>query len=633
MKINPNISFAKQLSIYLVIVLCIVFLFISLALTNSLHQFIGSNAYNQARVIASNVLLIFEREISRIEGIPNTVTDMQGELNNQLIEELPYRILKSYPTLIGCSFHYNPRHPLVHNNPHITAYRVENGNIRFAPPVEHCDYCHPDSNQIIRISPQEGYWIYSQVNNNRTIAYCQPIFDNHHTPYGIIKIDFSLKTITDLICNYKLFKSGYLFIVDQKGKFIAHPDSEVMESQTIFTRNYNTEAPHINHKIVKGETGEATIILNGIRHYIYYTPIHLMNWRLGIIYPYSEILHSSHKLYIILFLCLGFGLIFLFAGIINIVHRLSSPLKQLAFSARRIAEGEFDIRLTMPNSTQEICELYDSFHYLQQNLVNYIERLQTTTAEKEQLNSEMRLARRIQQRFLPHHIQLPPNIKLAAELRQCREVGGDMYEFFLIDNHLYFATGDVSGKGTPAALYMASFSKLFSYIASHHTSTATICNIINKHMCDDADDDMYITMFMGILNIDTGIMTFTNAGHPYPLIIHRDGNTSFLNKYPDVPIGVLEDHCFSEHTYTLQQDTTLLFYTDGITDAENMEGQFYGQENMIKCVQSVACQSPENIIQALLEEIKNHIGDRRQSDDLTLLTINYKEIPEETNVQ
>lgn len=633
MKINPNISFAKQLSIYLVIVLCIVFLFISLALTNSLHQFIGSNAYNQARVIARNVLLIFEREITRIEGIPNTITDIHGELDYQLIEELPARVLKSYPTLIGCSFHYDLRHPRVYSNPHITAYRAENGNICFAPPAEYCDFYRPDSSKIIRMSSQQGYWIYSNVNDNQTIAYCQPIFDNHHIPYGILKIDFPLKTITDLICNYKLFKSGYLFVVDEKGRFIAHPDPEVMRTGTIFTRSFDAEILQINHKIMKGETGEAAIKLHGIRQYIYYTPIQLMNWRLGIICPYSEILHSSHKLYIILFLCLGFGLIFLFAGIINIVHRLSSPLKQLAFSARRIAEGEFDIRLPMPNSTREICELYDSFHYLQQNLVNYIERLQTTTAEKEQLNSEMRLARRIQQRFLPHHIQLPSCIKLAAELRQCREVGGDMYEFFLIGNHLYFATGDVSGKGTPAALYMASFSKLFRYIASHHTSTATICNIINQHMCDDADDDMYITIFMGILNTDTGVMTFTNAGHPYPLIIHPDGNTSFLNKYPDVPIGVLEDHCFSEHTYTLPHDTTLLFYTDGITDAENTEGKFYGQENMIKCIQSVADQSPEVIIQALLEEIRLHIVDRHQSDDLTLLAIYYKGISEEVNVQ
>ena len=147
-------------------------------------------------------------------------------------------------------------------------------------------------------------------------------------------------------------------------------------------------------------------------------------------------------------------------------------------------------------------------------------------------------------------------------------------------------------------------------------------------MCDDADDDMYITMFMGILDINTGIMTFTNAGHPYPLVIRDNkGTTSFLNKYPDVPIGVLEEHCFNEHTYTLQKNFTLLFYTDGITDAENIEGQFYGQEKLIDCIQKSDDKSPETIIRCILEDINRHIGNRNQSDDLTLMAIRYKGIP------
>lgn len=352
-----------------------------------------------------------------------------------------------------------------------------------------------------------------------------------------------------------------------------------------------------------------------------------MNWQIGIICPYNEILYSSGKLYFILFLSMGLGLLCLFIGIVNIVKRLSSPLLELAYSTRRVAEGQFDIVLPTPKSCKEIYDLYDSFHYLQQNLMNYIERLKITTAEKEQYNSEMRLARRIQQRFLPRPILLPPNIELAADLRQCREVGGDFYEYFQLGNQLYFAIGDVAGKGTPAALYMASISKLFRYIASNNTSTAQICNLINKHMCDDADDDIYTTIFIGIIDINTGIMTFTNAGHPYPLIIHHNGQTSFLNKYPDVPIGVLEEHEFSEHIYTFNKNTTLLFYTDGITDTENQSGQFYGQDKMIRCVEAQTVKTPAFIIQALLEDIHSHIGQGNQSDDLTLLAIKYKGIP------
>ena len=620
---NNNTSFAKQLIIYLILALVIGFLFISLAITNSLKHFIENNAYNQAKIIASNVLIIFEREISRIEGIPQNVTDMQGKLDYENISELPVRILKSHPSLIGSSIHYDTRNPAVAHIPHVTAFRSEDGRIHFTPPAMHCDFHRPDSSRIIRRSPNAGYWIYSAVNTTRTIAYCQPIYNEKQQACGVLKIDFPLKTITDIICSYKLFQSGNLFITDSQGHYIFHPDSKVLKTQTIMTHFSEGHSEKITRKILRGESGATCIYLDQTKHYLYYTPIDLMGWRLGIICPYSNILHSSAKLYYLLFIILGLGLFFLFIGIINIVRRLSSPLDELAFFARRLAEGQFNIELPTPKCSKEIQELYDSFHYLQLNLNNYIERLKMTTAEKEQLNSEMRLARRIQQRFLPKSITLPSHIQLAAELRQCREVGGDLYEFFLIGRLLYFAIGDVSGKGTPAALYMASICKLFHYVASHYPSTAAICNIINKHMCDDGEDDMYVTMFLGILDIDTGTMTFTNAGHPYPIIIHENGETGFLDKYPDVPIGVLEDHIFNEHTYTFPENTTLLFYTDGITEAENVFGQFYGQEKMIRSIRSDIEKTPTVLIESILKDICRHIDKGKQSDDLTLLAIHY----------
>ena len=142
-------------------------------------------------------------------------------------------------------------------------------------------------------------------------------------------------------------------------------------------------------------------------------------------------------------------------------------------------------------------------------------------------------------------------------------------------------------------------------------------------MCDDGEEDMYVTMFLGILDIDTGTMTFTNAGHPYPIIIHENGETGFLDKYPDVPIGVLEDHIFNEHTYTFPENTTLLFYTDGITEAENVFGQFYGQEKMIRSIRSDIEKTPTVLIESILKDICRHIDKGKQSDDLTLLAIHY----------
>ncbi|MEG0795663.1 MAG: SpoIIE family protein phosphatase [Odoribacter sp.] len=626
MKIDPNISFSKQLIIYLMIVLLIAFICISLVLTNSLQQFIKNNAYTQAKTIASNVLVIFEREILKIEEISNNIINQQDKLEYEKISGLPVQILKSYSMLIGSSIHYDSHRIEGSERAHITAFRGENGKIELIDSTMHCDFCHFDTTQIIRRNQQNGYWIYSQVYNNQTIAYCQPIYNRFHRPICILKIDFPLKTITDFLCNYDLFKSGYLFIVDNQGRYVAHPNSKMINTPMAYNR-YNTHNfRHINKKIINGETGESYIVLNNTKHYLYFTPIQAMNWRMGIICPYNEILNSTNKLYLLLFICLGVGLLALFIGIIKIVHTVSSPLEQLADSTRCIAEGQFNVKLPILKANQEINELYEAFKYMQQNLIKYLEFLRIKTVEKEQMSTEMSVASRVQERFLSKDIVLPKNIKLAAKLSQCKKIGGDLYEYFIKDNQLYFVIGDVAGKGIPAALYMASICKLFCYVANQNASTAAICDVINKYMCENADDDMYITMFVGRLDLSTCVMTFTNAGHPYPLIISKKEKCYFLDEFPNIAIGIFKGFKFNEQTYTIRKNTTLLWYTDGVTNAENTKGIFYGQNNMIKCIKDAENDTPDVIIQTLLYNLQNHIGDREQSDDLTILCLRCEDI-------
>lgn len=627
MKIFQSITFAKQLIIYLLTVLIITFIFISLTLTNSVQQFIGNNAYSQAQTFADNLQNTFRKEILKIEHIPEKITDCNSIASLECVSTLPIMLLKTYNQLIECSIHYTTVNSVTNNNPHIIAQRQEDGNITLLKSEEKCSFRPPITKQILCQSPQGGTWIYSRVRKTKTIAFCYPLCDSQNRRQGYLKLDFPLKAITDIICDHKLYKYGNLFIIDSTGNYLAGPLENPDEKELPYLFQTDTANYVLAQRITKGETGSSTYYDHDTKYFVYYAPLSCMRWRIGIICPYNETLKSSHKLYWVIFLCLGGSLLFLFIGIINIVHRLSSPLKELAYNARQIADGQFNVEIPQQKSSNEINELYNSFRYMQHSIVNYIEKLKISTAEKEQRNSEMVLARRIQQRFLHNHIEVPKNIELAAELRQSLEVGGDLYEFFLLSNRLYFAIGDVSGKGTPAALYMVSICKLFRYVANTNTSTATICNIINKHMCEDAEDDMYVTMFMGILDINTGIITFTNAGHPYPLVIHENGETNFLREYPDVPIGVLEDHCFTEHTYTLHKNTSILFYTDGITDAENPAGKFYGKENLVKCVQKVAAEAPQIIIETILKDIKKHIDARNQSDDLTLLLLRFKGIP------
>ena len=631
MKKFHNISFAKQLTYYLLSALIITFILIAVALTNTLNQFIQNNAYTQARVLATNVLLIFDKQIVNFENIPNSVIGLSEEINPDNAKIIPDRILKSYPFLSGCSVHYNPMHPELGRLGYAHAVRKPDGQIALNPSKPLFDPYHPDTTCIVRQCHSDAFWANTMIEGQSAISLCTPFQDRSGTTIGMIKIDFPLKTITDLLCDYRIFRSGHLFVVDQQGQYIAHSSDSLMgKYKNIFsipTTDKNTKKTL--HKLVGGETGHTDIESDGRSCYLYFTPIPQTQWRLGIVCPYDEIVASSSRLFILLAISLGIGSLFLFICTVNIVHRLSDPLKQLAYTARQMAKGRFDIKLASTHSSLEIQELYTSFRYMQKSIIDYIDRLTTTTAEKEQMNSEMRLAQRIQHNFLPKHVQLPSNVELFGELRQSRKVGGDLFDYFVKDHRLYFAIGDVSGKGIPAALYMSSIIKLFRYVANDKHSTAAICDVINRHSCDDGEDDIYITMFVGILDMNTGIVTFTNAGHPYPLIVHESGDVSVLDKYPDVPIGVLEDHRYSEHIFTLHKNTSILLYTDGITDSENKNSEFYGKENLMNCLQSVPEKTPEHLIKTILEDIQRHTAGCRQSDDLTVLSILYKGNPEQ----
>lgn len=348
MKISQNISFSKQLIIYLILVLFVVFFLISLALVNSLEQFINNNAYSQAKAIANNALIIFEREIARIESIPQNVTDMQGELNYKNIPDLPIRILRSYKTLIGSSVHYDLKNPEVADFIHINAYRTADEKIHFTQPDPSCNYCHPDSAKIIKSAPNNGYWIYSEVNHCKTIALCHLIHNSQHQPCGILKVDFPLKNLNALIGSYKLFRSGNLFVVDREGNYIAHPAPSPSGKQNLISHLTGPKASFIHRSISRGETCATTVELDKQKHYLYYTPFSPMDWQIGIICPYNEILYSSGKLYFMLFLSMGLGLLCLFIGIVNIVKRLSSPLLELAYSTRSCCGRTVRYRTSYP---------------------------------------------------------------------------------------------------------------------------------------------------------------------------------------------------------------------------------------------------------------------------------------------
>ena len=255
--------------------------------------------------------------------------------------------------------------------------------------------------------------------------------------------------------------------------------------------------------------------------------------------------------------------------------------------------------------------------------VRSIRRLQVVGAEKERIANELSIASRIQQAMLPKAAPLPEhgNVELSAALTPAREVGGDFYDFVVRDEKLFFCIGDVSGKGVPAALVMAMAISAFRMMSEHESAPERIIAQINNSMARDNDYNMFITLFIGVLDLKTGKLLYSNAGHKPPMIDNQP-----LPVTPNLPVGILPEFDFALQETTIKKGSTLFLYTDGLTEAENETHEQFGLERMQAIIDSAVQEevSPEVFIDRMTEAVHDFVGETEQSDDLTMLALRYQ---------
>jgi sigma-B regulation protein RsbU (phosphoserine phosphatase) len=314
---------------------------------------------------------------------------------------------------------------------------------------------------------------------------------------------------------------------------------------------------------------------------------------------------------------------------VKIINSITAPLSKFAESARLIAEGNFNVRLPEIKTEDEMRELFNSFSYMQKELDQYMINLKDTTTAKEKIESELRIAREIQMAMIPHIFPpFPdlPQVDVFAVLKSAKEVGGDLYDFFVIDgNKFCFAIGDVSGKGVPASLYMAVTRTLVRSISDRETSPSGIVSSLNRSLSLNNESSMFVTFFLGVLDLFTGVVTYCNAGHNPPVIIRADGETVMLNNTTSIPAGLFEDAAYGELSLKLESGDKIFLYTDGVSEAEDVENVLFGENNLMKILRENATDSPKSLIRKMEEALMKHVKGHTQSDDITMLTIVYNE--------
>jgi len=461
-------------------------------------------------------------------------------------------------------------------------------------------------------------------------SYCQTLTDEQGQLIGVINISLSLNWLSQTISAVKPYPNSYSIMIGRGGTYFVHPDTTKITRQTIFTQTLeqpDTAMTALGYAMQHGEEGMKNMNIGGKDSYVFYKPLGQTGCSMAIVCPESDIFSGFDRLRRTIMTIVTVGLLLMLYLFIRIITRELKPLRRLADEAETIASGQFDAVLPDFQRTDEIGQLSHSFGNMQQSLVKYIDELKNTTAQKASIESDLRIASGIQMGMLPEKFPTREDrddVQLYASLTPAKEVGGDLFDFYFRDEKLFFCIGDVSGKGVPASLFMAVTRSTFRTVSAHESMPDRIVTIMNKTIADMNKNNMFVTLFVGVLDLPTGRLRYCNAGHDAPLLV--GAGVGELPCDSNIPVGFMPTWKYTLQEAHIFTGTTILLFTDGLTEAMNANYEQFQMERVNDVASRALAkqqQEPRQLIGLMTEAVRQFVGDAEQSDDLTMMAIQY----------
>ena len=434
--------------------------------------------------------------------------------------------------------------------------------------------------------------------------------------------------------NHRRFETGfkvqsYSFIVDNDGTFLIHPNEDFVLKKNF--KDLCAETPdkrddEVFRRILNEESGMSLFERNGKIFWIFYSFVKYAEWTVVILVPDEIIFHNGNVLIIILLIIflLGLSLIYFLCHRFLIINMRT--LTRFVDAANQVSHGNFNVQLPMVKS-REIDALRTAFGDMQVSLTSYINELKETTASNVAFEQELKFASDIQMQMLPK--TYPPfpertDIDIYGEVVTAKEVGGDLFDFFIRDEKLFFSIGDVAGKGMPAALVMAVARSMFRSASAIHTSPKLIVESINRSVCQSTHSYMFVTLFMGVLDLATGKLHYTNAGHEPPVLV--GSHTRFLPVINNIPLGLRQEWEYQEQEVMIVPGTTVFLYTDGFTEAETSDLKQYGRDRMFREAIRLAAKRLDSrtFVKDIRLTERTFVNYIPQKDDISLLAIKFR---------
>ena len=544
-------SLSGRLTVGVVIVSAIIFTLTCTVFIRMAANKVREEATKHAHSELSNTIHQIDAVLNAVEiAVENTAWLVPYRLASpDFMYSITERMLQNNEFICGAAVAFEP-HYYASEGRYFSPYSYRDGNGAIKSKQlgnETYDYHYMDWYQIPKLL-DEPYWSEPYYDDGggemMMTTYSKPLYDEYGNLYAIITADLSLEWLTELVGGIQAFERSYNLMVSRNASFIVHPDHNLILNETIYSSTYGEDDESLKKMqddMVNCRAGQVLRDKEGGKFFVFYSPVETTCWSVAIVCPRSELYLGVKKLRsLLIFLGVIMLLLMMYLSYHGI-RKVVAPVEDFSDVAQKIAHGEFDAELPKINSHDELKDLHDSFEYLQQSLVRYIDELKSTTANKERIESELRIAQAIQMGMLPKSFPAFPDrddIALAAKIVPAKEVGGDLYDFFIENDKLYFIVGDVSGKGIPASLVMAVTCRLFRSIASFHDEPEEIMTSLNDSLSDGNESNMFCTAFLGILDLKTGRLDYCNAGHNAPLVIGSNGNVSAIPVEPNLPLGL-----------------------------------------------------------------------------------------------
>ena len=626
-------SLSRKLSLMVLFIATIIFVAAIGFMFVESRKAVRQEAISRATEVLDNTVLRVNRLLDRVTIATDNFEWLPARHLATPDSILGYsaRILQCNPDLNGCSISFEPDF-FKSKGRYFSAYSYNNkGNIETEQEGnDQYEYFYMDWYQLPKLlnypiwtEPFVDYNPEAVYSQEVIASYCKPLKDLNGNFIGSISSDISLEWLSEMVSSVKPYPNSYSIMIGQSGTFFVHPDSAKLLNETIFTPTLekpDTALTALGHAMQRGESGMRQLVFEGHESYVFYKALGATGWSVAIVCPESDIFGGYNRLYNIVVAIVIIGLLVILIVFRSMIHRALSPLHTLALQAETIASGQFDQPLPADKRIDEIGKLNQSFRNMQQSLVNYIEELKHSTAMKASIESELKVASDIQMGMIPR--VFPPfperqDIDLYASMTPAREVGGDLYDYFVQNERLYFCVGDVSGKGIPASMFMAITCNLFRIFAQQNRAPWDIATQMNSFLLKENEQSMFVTMFIGMIDLRKGILEFCNCGHNAPVI---DGK--FLEiKDNNQPLGLWECKAFNGEVIEDIFNKKMLIYTDGLNESENLQQEQLGDERLLELMEDTANLNSEQIINKLKAAVINHRASAEPNDDLTLLCL------------